>query len=495
MLKKYLHSYRNQYLAARRDLPWLDASYWPDDPPAFKRHAHPVGHEAVKAAVLRPDSAGTINRQHGQPGISLWRWLPEESGPLAGLETVIRELTDCKLPLVARQTDLTFHELEFFALAHPRLPVILESGARKLLYHIHHIEAKMVKCPNLYLSTYNFCNWLRLERFRSKGLIERLLFGSHAPRYSPDAAMGPVIMSAFSWKDKCAIAGNNLRRLLRMPPLIPPKKTWQAAEPFIIDAHAHNVLPGARSLFGFPTPDEEFSHPDWTANMDMLAIDRMFLIPGDALMDKNACARECVKPLMQFAPERFKYMTVFHPTMDESQCARVAAELADEECVGLKIHPTAHKVEAGHPSFDKAYRMAGIAGKPIVTHSWEISDYNPAQELSHPDRFRNHLAAHPDVTLVLGHAGGRPSALEAVADLCRDFPKTMVDISGDYFDNGVFDSLADRLGADRVMFGSDVDWIDQRCALGPIFGSRLPDEDLMKILRNNARRVFLRGKP
>lgn len=489
-----LHRCRNQYLIMRRTLPWLDVSYWPDDKPAFGRFALPVEHETIKAAVLRADLAGTIRRAHSEDEICLWRWIPSESGPLSKQGEIIRELIEYHLPLVVRQTDLTFHELEALASAHPQLAVILESGPRKLLYHIQHIEAEMLKCPNLYLSTYNFCNWLGLERFRSRGLLERLLFGSHAPRFSPDADMGPIIMNRFSWEEKCALAGNNLRRLLHIASKVPPAQSWECGPPFIIDAHAHNVVPETRSLFGFPTPDEDFSPPDWIARMDEAGIDQMFLIPLNALADKKISAKECAVPLLQYAPDRIRYLTVFHPTMDKSQCARVAAELANEACVGLKIHPTMHKLEAEHPDFEKAYLVAETAGKPIVTHSWEISDYNLAQKLSHPDRFRKHLAAHPQVMLVLGHAGGRPSALEAVADIYREFPKTMADISGDYFDNGLIDCLAARLGAERIMFGSDADWIDPRCNLGPVFASGLPDEDVMKILRDNARRVFLRDK-
>lgn len=71
----------------------------------------------------------------------------------------------------------------------------------------------------------------------------------------------------------------------------------------------------------------------------------------------------------------------------------------------------------------------------------------------------------------------------------------MVDVSGDYFDNGMIDCLAGRIGVGRIMFGSDADWVDPRCNLGPIFASGLPDEDALKILCYNARRVFLPGRP
>jgi hypothetical protein len=276
-----------------------------------------------------------------------------------------------------------------------------------------------------------------------------------------------------------------------MPPHIPAEINWERGRSFIMDAHAHNVLPGSRSLFGFPTPDEDFSPADWIANMDRMGIAQLFLIPSNALFDKNISAKECVTPLLEYAPKRIRYLSVFDPSMNKSQCARVAAELSDPACIGLKIHPAFHKMEADHPAYTTAFSLAGRANKPLVTHSWEVSDYNPAQQLAHPDRFRKHLVDHPEARLVLGHAGGRPSALEAVQNLCRDFPKTAVDVSGDYFDNGIIACLADRLSTDNVMFGSDVDWIDQRCNLGPIFASRLPDKDVLKILRTNARRVFL----
>ena len=40
-----------------------------------------------------------------------------------------------------------------------------------------------------------------------------------------------------------------------------------------------------------------------------------------------------------------------------------------------------------------------------MTHSWEISSYNPEQYRSHPDKFRKFLENFREVPFVFGHAG------------------------------------------------------------------------------------------
>ena len=44
--------------------------------------------------------------------------------------------------------------------------------------------------------------------------------------------------------------------------------------------------------------------------------------------------------------------------------------------------------------------------------------------------------------------------------LCSTPPN--VDLAGDYYDNGLVEFLVHHVGADRVIFGSDVNWIDPR---------------------------------
>jgi len=76
------------------------------------------------------------------------------------------------------------------AARHPRLQIVIESGPLKILYFIEPIERPMHARPNVWLCAANLCNWLGLERLCAAGLGDRLLFGTHAPRFNAHVAMG-----------------------------------------------------------------------------------------------------------------------------------------------------------------------------------------------------------------------------------------------------------------------------------------------------------------
>jgi len=354
------------------------------------------------------------------------------------------------------------------------------------------VETLLATHPNTFLCTYNFCNWLGLERlcakgFGDKGFGKRLLFGSHSPRYNPHAAMGPIALARLSWSQQCDIAGNNLRRLLGMSEALAPEYKFAPSKPFIVDAHAHCGPPGR-----FPAPDEHFSPAHWLDFMDFCALDHIYLCPIQALYETATSAQELVADFRSAAPERFFFFEAFDPRLGEQQMQRLHTSLDDPGCIGIKIHPSVHEVEADADAYAPVYELAATRGVPILTHSWDISPPNPVQYLSHPDRFRRHLQRCPEVRLILGHAGGRPGSMEAVVGLCREFPHLAVDLSGDYYDSGLIEFLVEHIGADRVLFGSDMNWIDPRANLAPVLAADISDQVVLQILRTNAMRVYRR---
>ncbi|MEN6400300.1 MAG: hypothetical protein ABFD94_00005, partial [Armatimonadia bacterium] len=237
---------RSAYRSLTAALPWLDACRDEDDQPAFPTYATDLRLPAVPRVL-----AGTAAARSPEPLLAVYA--PAQCGPL---ETVAADCARTRTPLVIRHTDIDLPRLGDLAQAHPALPLVTDSGPLKLLYHIAVLERLLQANPNLWLCTYNLCNWLGLERLCAAGVGDRLLFGTHAPRYDAHVSMAPVALAQLTWDEKCDLAGNNLRRLLGLsevsaPP--PPAATSMLPEPFIIDSHGHNGPPGK-----FPTPDEHF---------------------------------------------------------------------------------------------------------------------------------------------------------------------------------------------------------------------------------------------
>lgn len=487
--------FRRNYRDIKNSLPWLDVSVRENEAPAFP-HALPIQTDYAKAKPADPTLTDVLARLQSEGQVQLLRLTPDLF-PLTSCAPLLDRMQQLGIPLVILHTDMGFEDLRQLAQTRPALKIILESGPRKLIYHYSQVKEILRSCPNFYLSTYNFCNWHGHEELVKLGLTHKLLYGSHMPLYAADAAMAPIILGGFDWQIKCDIAGNNLRRLLGLPARYPPAIKQDTPIPFIIDAHAHNLQPGAGDVYKLPhmpTPDVAYTPDHWLRDLDALAFEQLYLIPGEALFDPSITCQAYTAELRRHAPQRFFYMEIFNPHGDAAHFERVRQSLTDPACVAIKIHPTTHQLAADDEAYAKIYDLAAETRKPIMTHSWEISDYNPEQFKAHPDRFRKYLPRLQKTSFVLGHAGGRPSAFEATVQVCRDFPQVHIDLAGDYFHNGMVDAFVEAVGAERVIFATDVNWFDPRCELGIVLGSNQTDAALMQILRTNALRVF-RGFP
>jgi uncharacterized protein len=487
-LVRKVRQLRSAYNEVKKALPWLDGCVWEEDEISFRGFHRNIETPYIRSVELQPSMKGRLSslRYHD---IRLLRYNPS-FGSIDQFSDFFPQLAENNIPLVLLHTDVAFEDIGRLANTFTSLNIIVESGPRKLIYFMKDIKKILGECMNVYLCTFNFCNWHGHEEIVGTGLANKLLYGSHMPEYSADASMGQIIISNLDWETKCDIAGNNLRRLLGLKPVKCPEVKYEQVKPFVIDSHAHNIQFGGRQLYKMPTPDMNFHPADWIDFMDLCSVEQIYLTPATVLMEKLNSSLPYVQDLIDFSPQRFFYYEVFSPVEGDTHIGAVCSAVKHPGCIGIKIHPSFHKVDADDDRFEKIYRLADACRTSIMTHSWEISSYNPDQYRSHPEKFRKHLGNFRNTPFVLGHAGGRPSAFEATISVCREFPNVYVDLAGDYYNNGLIDILADRLGADRILFASDVDWVDTRCNLSPVIASSLKDEDVLKILRTNALKVF-----
>lgn len=251
----------------------------------------------------------------------------------------------------------------------------------------------------------------------------------------------------------------------------------------IIDVHCHlGVWPQ------FDLPDESLAGV--LRLMDRLSIDRAISAHGAWLLGDAETGRAQSRLAHEQSSGRMLAYAVFDPR-DPRARERVRRALGERSVfVGIKIHPSLHGCPAEDERYRPAWELAAQEAVPLLTHSWEVSDYNPVQELSFPARFAGFAAEYPQVALILGHAGARPLGHRAAVALAQDHPGVWLDLSGDGYALGQIEFLVEQVGAERILFGTDLNWIDPRTHLGRVLDAGISTADKVKILRGNACRLF-----
>lgn len=250
----------------------------------------------------------------------------------------------------------------------------------------------------------------------------------------------------------------------------------------MVDAHGHlGLLPGFRF--------EVRSLAETLALCDRVGIETLIASHHRDLLYGPDAAEEEMRRACEESGGRVLAYCVFDPRRPESAgaCERL---LAGRPYVGIKIHPVFHATPAEDPAYADAFALARDAGVPLLSHTWYRSSYNPPQALSFPDRFRPHLDRFPEVRFILGHAGGGRDGLRAAAGILKEYPNVYADLAGDVYEAGMIGTLVEAAGPERVLFASDLPWLDPRAQLGCLLSANLPDEALESVLAGNARRLF-----
>lgn len=130
------------------------------------------------------------------------------------------------------------------------------------------------------------------------------------------------------------------------------------------------------------------------------------------------------------------------------------------------------------PVYQYAADFANEARCPLLCHTF---DGQPAVETVAA------LAEHrPGLSLLIAHQGGGSRELtERAAPFVRDMPNVRMELCGSLFNTMSFADIADLVGVDNLIFGTDAIDLDARFDFGRVAFSTLSDEDKRKIFAGN----------
>lgn len=193
------------------------------------------------------------------------------------------------------------------------------------------------------------------------------------------------------------------------------------------------------------------------------------------------------------------YAGAMHPL-----CPEMKAELRRIKALGLKgikIHPVYQGVDLDAPPFLTLLYEAAALGLFVVTHAGDDIGFPGVVHCS-PEMAANALRQVGNVKLILAHTGGWMN-WERVPDLA-EYPSAMIDVSFSLgkvrrasgapplrlLDAARMAQIIRAFGAERVLFGSDSPWGDQKAAVEAVRALPLSPEETAQILWENAERLM-----
>jgi hypothetical protein len=199
----------------------------------------------------------------------------------------------------------------------------------------------------------------------------------------------------------------------------------------------------------------------------------------------NFIAREAARQY----PGRFFCYVAVNPNYPRHEIEEELERLlSDEVFVGIKMHPDMHQHPADGPGYEPAWEAASARRCPVLCHTWDGSSHDSPQKLVETaERF-------PNVPVILGHCGGSIRGMEASIEAVRTQsgrPQNIyLDLTGSALWTGRIERMVEKAGAERILFGTDLPFIDPRPQLGSVLMAGIGDEQKRMILGLNAARLF-----
>lgn len=240
----------------------------------------------------------------------------------------------------------------------------------------------------------------------------------------------------------------------------------------IINAHAHI---GISRVF-----DHEFTEEELINGMDKYGVDvsivQPLIGPGDYRKYHDDIYEASVRH-----PKRIFGMMAFSPHIDRDEYFREVERCVKElGFVGLKLHPLEMAVDPLSVDGRVAFESATAFNIPIMVHT------GMGVPFASPTRLLSRAREFPHLPIIMAHAGFILYTQDAIsiAEICKN-----IYLEPSWCSGQLIGQMINKLGADRVMMGSD--WISnypvEKLKIDLLELSR---EDNNKVLCETAKSVF-----
>jgi uncharacterized protein len=252
----------------------------------------------------------------------------------------------------------------------------------------------------------------------------------------------------------------------------------------IIDVHVH---------CGFMFfPIKASVSEDLIKAMDEFNIDVGIVSPIEGIFYASMdCNQKMYDSIKKF-PDRLKGYIVVNPNYPMEAMEQLEKFSKIPQFIGVKVHPSWYNRPVDGPEFEPVFNKCEELDLPVLVHSYVIGDQE--DQVSCPERIANVARRHGN-PIIVAHMGGNSGR---TCKVIKNIDNMYMDISSGrerasqlyVWELGRIDDAVKEIGADKILFGSDMPLLDPSICFGMMEDSNLSGEDREKIMWKNANRIF-----
>lgn len=168
------------------------------------------------------------------------------------------------------------------------------------------------------------------------------------------------------------------------------------------------------------------------------------------------------------------------------------AQLKELGIPGIKLHPNYQGIRLNDPQLVPFFTALRDAGLFVISHCGFDPGYVESSPVAGPNEIAWLLRTVPGLKFVAGHLGGECGDPPHATDVLLPFPNCWIDTAPQYFR---FDAEETRRiirewPIDRMVFGTDYFWCDQKKAIAWIQELRPDPGEQEKVFHANAERLL-----
>jgi predicted TIM-barrel fold metal-dependent hydrolase len=328
------------------------------------------------------------------------------------------------------------------------------------------------------------------------GGADRILFGSMAPLRPMRPALNMVADAELTDAEKADILARNALRFLgrdQQAATVDDKVPKVMGMPQIpaIDVHCHfRVMPEQPSVC--------LDAADVQKELERFNIELAIVSSTAAYKDDmNIGNQEMLRNVDAF--DRMLGSVAVNPDHLEDSVKWLDIAVKDRRIIHVTVNPCTQYERYSSPRWMRLFAQIAVRELPVFYNTGGQDEYRRSASATvqghlfkvrgaspeEVEMFRHIDQLFPELPIILGHGHG----LEGL-ELARTCRNIYLDLCSTYPEQNVYRRAVDAVGADRVVFGSDLELISPAFVLGSIWEADLSEEEQRQILRGNACRIL-----